>query len=290
MNLSDAQLFFGHVSPAEARAYVRIPSAAPPSQFVGTIAGPRCAYSSTLQARIPLRAASSGDGVLLEAVVPDPCFWTPELPFLYDVKITHQAGDSEDSFAGVIGFRPLATLDRQLRYAGRNWVLRAANAGSVAESSLDAWHEQELAMVVESPLDVLCQQASELGVLLIATIGPGVSQPEAELRRLARWPAVGFLLLESTGGTNNVRRLAPNVIVASRYGSAPVEGWDLLLTSETDALRAMAGFDGPVVVERKIGSPVSIEAARQACDLLQRDVAEMFVGEEVAARPAGYIV
>src|SRR6516225_4867325 len=78
-------LFFGEANEAEARVYARLPSAVPLDgyQLTGRLIGPECCFAKTLPATIPFVDRGPGNGLLTEAIVPDPCFWTPELPFLY---------------------------------------------------------------------------------------------------------------------------------------------------------------------------------------------------------------
>jgi hypothetical protein len=46
----------------------------------GLITGPYCAYARTLPATYPIRSG--------QVSIVDPCYWTPELPFLYQIEAT----------------------------------------------------------------------------------------------------------------------------------------------------------------------------------------------------------
>lgn len=59
----------------------------------GTVTGPRREGSRTLPATVRLASVSGRDVPTAEAVLPDPCFWSPELPFLYDVSLELRRGD-----------------------------------------------------------------------------------------------------------------------------------------------------------------------------------------------------
>ena len=56
-------------------------------QLTGTLAGPSCLYAKTLQATFSLVDRGPGESLLAEAIVPEPCFWTPEMPQLYQADV-----------------------------------------------------------------------------------------------------------------------------------------------------------------------------------------------------------
>ena len=92
-------------SDMEARLVVR--ARAEGDALRGHVTGPFCDRAQTLPATLPLRAIEHGDQLLAEAVVPDPCFWTPELPFQYRVQI--EIGD--EKFEEMIALRRPARSD-----------------------------------------------------------------------------------------------------------------------------------------------------------------------------------
>jgi hypothetical protein len=64
----------------------------------GTISGPRSNASRTLPATVELKASRAGNAPHAEAILPDPCFWSPELPFLYDISLElRHAGHAIDA-------------------------------------------------------------------------------------------------------------------------------------------------------------------------------------------------
>src|SRR3954471_17984228 len=82
------ELFFGDANPAETRVYARCATGSLKAgqqrpQITGILTGPFCEYAQTLAATIPFVDAGPGKSSLAQAIVPDPCFWTPELPYLY---------------------------------------------------------------------------------------------------------------------------------------------------------------------------------------------------------------
>ena len=112
--MSDIEITVGDVSDVEAYVYARYHSAssgadnaaAEPIQLHGTLRGPECATARTLPAVIMFRGIAASDGVAAEAIVPDPCVWSPELPHLYQADIVAKRGEKiVAEFHGPIGFR-----------------------------------------------------------------------------------------------------------------------------------------------------------------------------------------
>ena len=92
--LARLEVFFGEVHPAAARVYASLQTDDLPRNCAlsGSIRGPFCRYASTLQSSASLVSRSHNGGLLAEAVLPDPCFWTPDLPHLYRVQVELAAG------------------------------------------------------------------------------------------------------------------------------------------------------------------------------------------------------
>ena len=56
--------------------------------------------------RIPFRDLAPNEKGLAEAVVPDPCMWSPEMPHLYQADVEARQGDRVVAeYHGTIGLR-----------------------------------------------------------------------------------------------------------------------------------------------------------------------------------------
>ncbi len=127
------QLFFGASDPAQARIYAQfeLPESLIADQadlrLSGRLIGPDCEFAHTLPARIPIvHRDASHARLLAEAIVPDPCFWNPELPFLYRAEIQLRRGDSLlASWQRTLGIRRFGPRGRFLLFDGKRFVLRA---------------------------------------------------------------------------------------------------------------------------------------------------------------------
>ena len=245
------ELFFGHVSMAEARIYARwTANSIGEGPITGTIRGPRCAYSKTLPATIPFREKGPGLTRLIEAIVPDPCLWTPELPFLYDVSIEwHNSQQQHQTTRQVVGMRAFGVRDGGFRWETRPWVLRAQRVASANPHDFPLWRDADVALAVPWPEDSLCQQAGEVGTMLVALCHDAASNPLAELQRLSRWPAVVLAVLPiSTAWPADLTRLVPNLLLAETHQtSQPLSPWATLAVWDNPAPPPQEYAGKPVV-------------------------------------------
>lgn len=263
------ELFYGGVTPNRATVYARLRDvpATPGMTLNGFIRGPHCLYSTTLPASIRLTDAGPGETLLARAMVPDPCYWSPELPFLYDVHIElKRDGQVLASVDRVFGMRNFGARGQFLYLNGKRWTVRGATYTTAPD--LAAWHDAPLSMYCPTPPgDALCHDASRLGVLLVvqATNGPDAT---AELQRLARHAAVALLVHSSGQVDPTWQAAAPNIALASLL--------------DADAVSNRPALDQPSIAFRP-AQAASLEALRAASDQLQADLAPH--GEF-----AGYIV
>jgi hypothetical protein len=288
MSLDQLEIFFGDANNAEARIYARLPRDAAPAvaKLAGRVVGPQCAYASTLSATIrmnPKRPQIEADTDLLaEAIVPDPCFWSPELPFLYRVEVElRQGAELLASAAHALGIRPLGARGRKLMLEGKPWVVRGVEQSALPPAELSQWRAADTAMVVEAPSDELCAKASRLGAWLLARIDGDAIHLAAELHRLARWPCVAMILLEAGAELPEaVVRRPRNVLLAQHFGPgvavSPAAWAEAIVCEAADpsliASRS-AGASLPIIAQQAGQWHDDLSAARRACDDLQRALA-----------------
>ena len=282
-------IFFGAASPAMCRVYARVerPERDDGLQLSGTLSGPTCTYAQTLPATFSFVDRGRGQSLLAEAVVPEPCFWTPEMPHLYRAEVQlRQAGKVLAHVERTFGIRPLGASGRKLLYAGKAWVLRGVSADGPPRVDLAHWHDAQTALLARNPDDSLCETASRVGVLVAADL----AAPEVgEMRRLSRWPAVGVISWPGSQSPD-VRGLGHNAILAQRFGPgeslvpAPWAGAAICDVTRTEALPdRFADCPIPLIAIRPAGKVESVAAGRRQCDRLQRDLAPQ-------GQFAGYIV
>lgn len=278
MVADDLHVFFGEATDTLARVYVELTGPdASQCQITGVVVGPRCEYAKTLPARLPLRSRPDGDSPRAEAVIPDPCFWTPRMPFLYDVQIDVRcSGQTLYTERRPLGIRRLGVRGRDLFLDGRRIVLRAISDRCLTEFAetveaptnvVAACHDSEAALLQTVPRDALCDAASRLGALLLVDCRGGVAEidcrsgvletdgPEdaesgalagegvaRKLNRVSRWPSAAIAVL--TGVQNVARADIPrNLLLAQRVAgdeAATVAPWVHLVLLEANDAAAIA--------------------------------------------------
>jgi beta-galactosidase/beta-glucuronidase len=108
----EIEIFVGDVNDVEGHVFARfkrVPSEQDEGEAIvlsGTLRGPYCETARTLPAEIPFRDLSPKKSGLAQAIVPDPCLWSPELPHLYRVDVqAHQGERIIAKHHGTIGLR-----------------------------------------------------------------------------------------------------------------------------------------------------------------------------------------
>jgi hypothetical protein len=99
------EILVGDVNDVYARVYARyLGEDAERIELSGTLRGPICESARTLPANIAFRDAGKPGQV--EALIPDPCTWSPDLPHLYQADVTARHGDQTlAEYHGTIGLR-----------------------------------------------------------------------------------------------------------------------------------------------------------------------------------------
>lgn len=284
-------VFYGELTTARAMVYARLEGLENTDglSLSGFVRGPRCFYSTTLPATYRLRDAGPGPSLLAKALVPDPSYWSPETPHIYDVTVELRKGpDIIASEVRQIGFKPLGISGRFFTWEGKPWVMRGVTTRHGDVASIESWRDCSAALVGVCIPDAQLREASEKGVLCF-DIGDGnCSQTEylCEARRFARFPSLAIANLGLPA--ENVRKLMPNVVVTCisdlRGFAKPVLQGILVYRSQNlSELATLTSMNVPLVVHRLIGAQQSVTQARAACDKLQADLAPY-------GQFAGYIV
>ena len=288
------ELFFGQATQPDCRVYARLARSEDGAgiSLGGTISGPFCPYAQTLPATYKLVDRGPGGSLLAEAMISEPCFWTAALPYLYTCQLELLRGQEVlGRTERILGIRRLGVHQKNLIFDGKRWVLRGIYRDAAAKAKLVDWHEAPGAMVVEHPDERLCAEASEVGVLLVARVAGSAEEAQHELRRLARWPAVGLCIVDAEVPQDvPLGQSAPNVLLAQRITNgrfATPAAWAQVaiveLPTGDDLAQASRQCPLPLVVARRAGPQSSVAEGRLQCDRLQRDLAP--IGDF-----AGYIV
>ena len=251
--------------------------------------GPRCEYGRTLASVFRGRATGDGDVAFL---VTEPCYWSPAMPFLYEL---HRTGGLADEEPHSLGLRQLIAHGRNLRLGGERIVLRGAACETLDAASASRAHAAECSVALSSLDEFDFSEASRLGtfVLLDATRFDG--DLGALIERCSWQPAAAILAL-SRERLELARELpggASEILLAQRFDSldwddanSVANGISVIVAAINQGERPpawMAVCGRPVVAIRRGGTYADLEQARAGCDRLQAELAPEF-------DLAGYIV
>jgi hypothetical protein len=288
-DLSELDVFYGDLSSARAYVYARLPRSADDAGLTlsGHVRGPRCLHAQTLPAIFPLMDLGPGPTLLARAVVPEPTFWSPDLPAIYDVTVHVQHGSEiVASRHAEIGLKAFGVRGQDFFLEGKRVVLRGVRTSSTTATLPRDWHAAAAAFVAdEADFDHLTE-ASQWGALSVVAIKIDDQQAIKQIRELAQFPAVAIVAVVGSlpEGFSKVS-LAPNLLLAQFIGAERVEPrpWaDVLLVDAANASLA-ARWPRPVIVTRFLRERSDLPAARLACDALQRELAP-------SGQFAGYII
>jgi len=293
-DLPQLGVFYGDLTVNRAFVYARLP--VPTEQgswsLVGQVRGPRCLHAQTLPVSSPLVDLGPGPTLLARATLTDPCFWSPDLPAIYDVTVNLLRGGEVVATAHrEIGLRALGVRGRFLSLESKRWVLRGVSSGSTTARLSREWHEASAAYIAADPPAVALAEASQWGALTVAEVCGTPPAIAARLRELAAFPAVAIALVRGELPSDFQRATAaPNLLLAQPIGDrgehSPRSWADLLWWQTKTPLAApqpLAHTTLPIIACRPITAPLPLPDSRAACDTLQRDLAPY-------GQFAGYVV
>lgn len=280
-------IILGDATPLQARVYVRLPlDAYAHGTIDGTVSGPKCTTSRMLPADFVIRDCGDGPTKLGEATIPDPCYWSLDVPALYDVQVNWRVGtEIRASWRRTIGLKRFGTRSRSWYFNGERWVLRGVSRSNDSDTPWSEWRAASAVCVCESISEEAGKQASAAGVPLVAWLGRAMDEQPSrlvEVRRLARIPAVLAVIVPwpwpKSEDVEECRRAGIGIwwIAETQTGSESPRWADALLVHAEQAMSADAIPDArslPIVAFRPLTTSGSIERARAACDELQRDLA-----------------
>src|SRR5215813_1945525 len=106
---TEIEITVGDVTDIEARVIARYVGPSADIRLQGTLRGPFCERARTLPAELAFHKTGDASGETAEAIVPDPCMWTPEMPHLYQADVEALRGSEiVAEYHGPVGLRRLA--------------------------------------------------------------------------------------------------------------------------------------------------------------------------------------
>jgi len=258
------------------------------ASFRGNLIGPHCKYARTLPATFSIPPCEGLPEISnsTQRIITDPCYWTPQLPYLYNFEGEMKLADETvQPWTHTVGFRRWEVEGRNLRLERRRIVLRGAEVADESAVDLHAAHDAEVTLLVKEPSDSFLQQASEIGVMVIADLRRVETPLTPRLLSLAWQPSVAFVLVSPQ---KKFGFYEPPAITLGHTvdAKAPLEPesiaheWASVLLVELNADERppdwLANTEKPVMVIRRGEACSDFQQARSACDRLQADLAPQF--------------
>lgn len=287
-------IFLGDATPLHATLYARLPAGDEFSAgtLVGFVTGPRCATSRMLPADYALRDLGPGPTRLARAMIPDPCYWSSELPALYDVRVEWRVdGVTRRSWNRTVGLRRVGVRGRNLSYEGRRWVLRAVRDAATADRDFPVWPEAATAYWTRELSAADGAETTRVGVPVVVRIGERGDALLDRLRQASQVPSVVAAVIDGAafGGAGQsaadvdaavarARQASPSLLwlaEATANGQFPdwADAWVVAADRLTAADDPARGGPKPIIAYRPLAAPTDLQTARAACDELQRELA-----------------
>ncbi len=289
-------MFHGEATAALARLFARLDGQGAATAPTGTLRGPVCALAHTLVAHYPWQTPPPDFDAWAMAVVPDPCFWSPGQPYLYEAQFELSGTSGQQVFIRPAwGLRTLGVVGRRLRWDGKPWVPRVVRYDRTTAAEWAEWRALGAVACVRSPDDALCDDASRQGVALWAELPENAPDPLALVRRWSCWAAVAAVVLPSTAPNSRQllhdpwpgarwKHAAPNLLwVAPVAASAEARGNTTpgadIVWCEADHPEQLVAWATrqndrrPLVAALAPRAHATLTSARAACDSLQSALA-----------------
>ena len=277
-------VFYGRVSRNSAQLYVRVGSLTGGEEWsiAGRVRGPIARGVRTLPTTVALTDLGQGATLLATCSIPDPSFWTTQLPGTYEVSIQlSRNGEVVESIVRSLGIRFFGASTRKFLWEGKRWVLRGVSTHVSDVQAIDEFGDNVGVIVTKDPSEALLNRASDGGVMVAAELSS--TELMRALRSLSRWPAVAIAILPSDSKVDgNLRAAAPNVLLAQRLDlnkRNEIAEWAQVIFCDADDTKAFGeaakSSPLPFVAQRRLNGNFTLVEARRECDALQRDLAPL---------------
>ncbi|MCC6492382.1 MAG: hypothetical protein IT424_05115 [Pirellulales bacterium] len=254
------------------------------SAVSGVLYGPKCLYARTLPTCFTLSGElAPGAPAAASGIIPEPCYWTEELPFLYEARLTvRYASGVQREWSHTFGLRRLEVHGRHLRMERRRTVLRGLASRGVDESILRQARDCQAALLAPHPGADVLRQADTIGVRLLIDLREGSGGAVNELAAFYWHPSVHAVLLSR----EELQRTDPGGPLAGVAVSDldvvdgnSVDNGDFVVAVVISGQRPPAtvhAIDKPVIAIRYDDAYVDVASAREAADSLQAELAPEF--------------
>ena len=159
---------------AELRVVVRPECLTPTTEIKGRLMGPRSPYAGTVEIAYPFREIARTDHILLRVVIPEPNFWEPHTPLLYEGPLElWQDGVRCEHIHLRHGIRTVQLGSSGLRLNGKPCPLRGVRADAFTEQDARRWHAEGVNLLLTPARDDnmdLWRLSDRFGLLVLGLV------------------------------------------------------------------------------------------------------------------------
>ena len=196
--LADCRLTFGALTESSARVSFRLDADERFELESGQLRGPFCEHARTLATDFALTAneARSAGDISLQAVVSDPCYWSPDLPHLYELAIRGRRAGKTMTERRFIGLRRWAVERESFYLNRRRTVLRGGAMGRPWANRVSEARDAGAALLIPAPSEDDADLADRQGLALVADLRDSHGDAMTEVMRLSWHPSVVAVLAD----------------------------------------------------------------------------------------------
>jgi hypothetical protein len=170
----------------ELRIHVKLDQLTPATQIKGRLMGPRNVYASTVEVAYPLREVERGTHIVLRVVIPEPSWWEPMTPFLYEGPLElWQDGLHCERRVISHGINRVQLTSKGLQLNGKPIVLRGKAVESpLTDDEAKTLHDEGVNLILSPWSDALADIADRRGLFFL------VRSQELPVRFLLQYASV----------------------------------------------------------------------------------------------------
>ncbi len=258
----------------------------PVRAFTASLRGPHCQFARTLPAEFSFSPIATQPEAHFAQVI-DPCYWTPDLPFLYDLHLQIQMNDGQEiEQTTKVGLTRWENHGQNLRLETRRVVLRGAGATSPNSETIHAAREAQTALLISEINPTVCAAAADLGVALCLDLRDSDDFDYSALADIHFSPSLFLALVDSKQCDEpKIRDLLPSHCLIAQCLSTEstieefLDAWPVLAFDLKPGERPPAWVSKatrPVIAIRRGEDYTDLAEARAACDRLQAELAPEF--------------
>lgn len=230
---------------AELRIVVRTEHITPTTEIKGRLMGPRSPYAGTVEIAYPYREVARSDHILLRVLIPEPSWWEPKTPLLYEGPLElWQDGERCEQIRLRHGVRTVQLTDAGLRVNGKPCLLQGVCAETFTEEHARRWHDDGVNLVLAPARDEsmdLWTITDRFGLFVLGRVEQPHQWPRWALASQRHPSFLGSVLTSAAMPTVGERAPGPGLAGAelSPDGALPQGRFDFLLGNQA-ALAAIA--------------------------------------------------